>query len=85
MSPHKRFLRREFEVIFSLKSMPLRLRLFRICIAIFVGYLIWNTDWFWPVVLAVLSLGGIIHMVYRKKTKVWTKSWGIWRYFPPEW
>ncbi|HIF83115.1 MAG TPA: hypothetical protein EYQ37_04555 [Candidatus Marinimicrobia bacterium] len=33
---HQLSLRREFEVIFSLKSMPLRLRLFRIGIAITV-------------------------------------------------
>ena len=78
-------LRRELEVIFSLKSMAIRFRIVRLSIALFVGYLLWDTDWFWRVVLGVLSIGSVIHIVHRVKTEGWTQSWGMWKYFPPEW
>jgi hypothetical protein len=70
--------RREFRVAFSPRAQPVWFRVLK-WTSILVG-IVWFHDrsWFWSC-LAVLTLAAmLLHLLYRWKTKVWTRPWGGW-------
>jgi len=78
MSLMKAAIRREFRVAFSPRAQPVWFRVLKWA-CILVGVVLFHDrSWFWwcLAVLAVTAM--LLHLLYRWKTKVWTRPWGGW-------
>jgi hypothetical protein len=77
MSSH-RTLKREVRVAFSPRSQAVWFRLLKWAIAIGASVALWRTPYFWWWIGAAISLGVVVHFIWRWKTKGWTQPWGGW-------
>ncbi|MCD4811891.1 hypothetical protein K8R14_04855 [bacterium] len=75
---NREIIKKELEVMFSKDTQPIWFRITKWLVFIGVGYLLYETKWFWVWVIGIATAGTIMHIIYRWKTKVWTKSWGRW-------
>jgi hypothetical protein len=72
-------LRRELRVAFSLKLQPLWFRICKWIVAIAFVWWIWNSRWFWYIVIPMSVAAITIHLLYRWKTQAWSRPWGGWK------
>jgi hypothetical protein len=79
MSTLAHALRREFRVMFSLKVQPLWFRILKWAASLVFAARYHDQPWFWPLVAACVGTGLAIHLLYRCKTRAWTRAWGGWR------
>ena len=78
MNALKTTLRREFRVAFSRRAQPVWFRIVKwICILVGVA-LYHDRRWFWWTLAGLATAGFFVHLLYRRKTKVWTRAWGGW-------
>jgi hypothetical protein len=71
-------IRREFRVAFSRHAQLVWLRIVKwTCILTGVS-LFHDRRWFWWIVAGLAVFAMALHLVYRWKTKVWTRAWGGW-------
>ena len=71
-------LRREKRVALSRKAQPVWFRVVKWIVFLGVGVMLWGTGSFWWALLAALVLGVGLHLLWRWKTKGWTRPWGGW-------
>jgi hypothetical protein len=72
-------LRREARIAFSRKAQPVWFRIAKwICLIIGVE-LFHNRPWFWWTLAGAAMAGLVPHLLYRWKTKRWTRAWGGWK------
>ena len=71
-------IRREFRVAFSRRAQPAWFRIMK-WTSILTGVALFrDRGWFWWT-LAGLALAGCgVHLLYRRKTRTWTRAWGGW-------
>jgi hypothetical protein len=74
-------IKREVDVALSTKTQPVWFRAFKWALFVGLGFLLYNTRYFWYLVVGVPVFGVIMHSIYRWKTKGWTRSWGGWKYY----
>jgi hypothetical protein len=74
----KNAIRRELRVAFSRSAQPVWFRIAKWILAIGISMLLWTTPYFWLWILGALGLGLTVHLVWRWKTKGWTRPWGGW-------
>jgi uncharacterized membrane protein YedE/YeeE len=75
-------IRREFRVAFSRHAQPVWFRLVKwMCILIGVA-LFHGQRWFWWTLAGLAMAGMVMHLIYRWKTKIWTRAWGGWNDLP---
>ena len=71
-------IRRELRVAFSKKAQPPLFRVIKWIVFIAITAFIRRTRFFWPWVVGLPLLGVAIHLIYRWKTRGWTRPWGGW-------
>jgi hypothetical protein len=71
--------KKELKVMFSKDTQPIWFRITKWIVFISFGYLLYETQWFWMWVIGIAIAGLTMHLIYRWKTKAWTKSWGRWK------
>ncbi len=75
-------IKRELRVMFSRERSPIPLRIAKWILFLAVARRLYGTKWF-RVWLFGLPLAGVAtHLVYRHKTRGWTRPWGGWRDVP---
>ena len=62
----------------SLKAQPAWFRVLKWIVLLAVGVLLWGTPHFWWIVAGGAALGIAIHLLWRWKTKGWTRPWLGW-------
>lgn len=71
-------IRREFRVAFSRRGQPVWFRIVKwACIAIGI-VLFHDRRWFWWTFASLATAAILLHLLYRWKTKTWTRAWGGW-------
>jgi len=71
-------LRREARVAFSRHAQPVWFRIVKwTCIVVGVA-LFHDQRWFWWTLASLATAGTLVHLLYRWKTKTWTRAWGGW-------
>lgn len=76
----KRTIKREIEVAFSKNVQPAWARILKyILLGVFV-YFIWDSKYFWIILISIFTAAFLLHFWYRYKTQGWTKSYGKWDY-----
>ncbi len=78
MSALAQALRREGRVAFSKRAQPVWVRVLKWIVIIAVTIALYPTGWFWVWVGGAPTLGLSAHLLYRWKTKTWTRPWGGW-------
>jgi hypothetical protein len=68
----------ELRVAFSRKGQPIWFRVLKWMVLVFVGAYLWRSSHFWWWIGGALGLGVTVHLVWRWKTKRWTRAWGGW-------
>ena len=71
-------IRRELRVAFSRHAQPVWLRIIKRMLVIPGIVLIHDRSWSWWTMAALAVAGTLVHFLYRRKTKVWTRAWGGW-------
>ena len=71
-------LRRELRVAFSRHAQPVWFRIIKWMLVITGIVLFHDLSWFWWTMAALAITGTLVHFIYRRKTKVWTRAWGGW-------
>jgi 2-polyprenyl-6-methoxyphenol hydroxylase-like FAD-dependent oxidoreductase len=71
--------KRELRVAFSEERSPASLRVAKWIAILAVARRLSGTRWFWPWVLGLPLAGLATHLVYRHKTRGWTRPWGGWQ------
>jgi hypothetical protein len=75
-------IRREFRVAFSRRAQPVWFRIVKwTCILTGVA-LFHDRRWFWLTLAGLALAGCCVHILYRCKTKTWTRAWGGWNDLP---
>ena len=74
-------IKREIEVAFSKHSQPIWFRILKYLVLGTLVYFLWGTDTLWIVLFILFVLSLTLHFWYRYKTKGWTQSYGMWKYF----
>ena len=78
MNALKTALRRECRVAFSRRAQPVWFRIVKwICILVSVA-LFHDRRWFWWTFAGLFLVAMLVHLLYRWRTKVWTRAWGGW-------
>lgn len=78
MSTLAHALRREARVAFSRRAQPVWFRILKwTCIVVGVA-LFHDQRWFWWTLASLAAAGTLVHLLYRWKTKTWTRAWGGW-------
>jgi len=79
MNPFSTAIRREFRVAFSRRAQPVWFRIVKwTCILTGVALFHDRRSFWWT--MAGLALAGCcLHLLYRRKTKTWTRAWGGWK------
>jgi hypothetical protein len=75
----KNSVRRELRVAFSRKAQPVWFRVVKWLLFIGISVLLWSTPYFWWWILGMSGLSLSVHLLWRRKTKGWTRSWGGWK------
>jgi len=71
-------LRREARVAFSRRAQPVWFRILK-WTCILVGVVLFHDRrWFWWTLTGLATAGFFVHLLYRWKTKTWTRAWGGW-------
>jgi hypothetical protein len=78
MNPLKSALRREFRVAFSRRGQPAWFRVIKWTVILAGAARYHDRPWFWRSLAALALAGAVLHWVYRRKTKAWTRPWGGW-------
>ena len=79
MSTFIALVRRESRrVALSLRVQPLWFRVLKWSRLVPFMYWLWQTRWFWPVILALAAACLALHLFHRWKTAGWTGPWGEW-------
>ena len=76
----KAIIKREFEVMFAKGTQPRWFRITKWIVYIGLIFILHGGRWFWIWLLGVPLAGLVMHLVFRWKTKGWTRSWGNWEY-----
>ncbi len=77
-----RALQRELRVAFSPRAQPWWFRLLKWGAFIFLAARYRQRPWY-PYVAGAFLLGGLaLHLLYRWKTRGWTRAWGGWSDIP---
>ena len=71
-------LRRECRVAFSRRAQPVWFRIAKWIVYLSMAATLHGTGWFWWWIGGLPALGFSLHIVYRWKTKAWTRAWGGW-------
>ncbi|MEO6588482.1 MAG: hypothetical protein ABIP06_04050 [Pyrinomonadaceae bacterium] len=78
MTPLPYAVRRELRVAFSRRAQPVWFRILKwTCILTGVS-LLHDRPWFWWTLAGLAGLGTLVHFLYRRKTRTWTRAWGGW-------
>ena len=71
-------LKREARVAFSRRAQPMWFRVLKWAIVVALGAMLWRKPYFWWLILGSLGLAVTLHLIWRWKTKGWTRPWGGW-------
>jgi len=71
--------KRELRVMFSKNHQPIPLRIAKWAVILKVARRLYGTKWFWAWIFGLPLAGVTTHLLYRHKTRVWTRPWGGWR------
>jgi hypothetical protein len=71
--------RREIRVVLSRNRSPLPLRVAKLVLFALVTCRLYGTRWFRAWVFGLPVAGLATHLLYRHKTRGWTRPWGGWR------
>ena len=74
----------EVRVALSRKAQPIWFRVLKWTVLLAVGAFLWRGSHFWWWICGALGLGLTLHLVWRWKTKRWTRAWGGATSTPPE-
>lgn len=72
-------IRRELKVAFSKRAQPVWFRILKWLVFLTGCVVLYSTGYFWHWVLGLLLVGLVVHMVYRLKTRGWSRPWGLWK------
>jgi hypothetical protein len=72
-------IRREMRVVLSRNRSPLPLRIAKLVLFALVTRGLYGTRWFRAWVFGLPLAGLATHLLYRHKTRGWTRPWGGWR------
>ena len=72
-------MKRELRVVFSKKRSPIPLRVAKWVAVLAVAWRLYGTKWFWTWLLGLPLAGLATHLLYRRKTRRWSKPWGGWK------
>lgn len=75
----RELIRREWQVISSRRRSPLPLRLAKWIVFLAITRRLHGTRWFKVWVLGLPLAGVATHLLYRHKTRGWTRPWGGWK------
>jgi hypothetical protein len=71
-------LRTELRVVLSKDRSPLSLRIAKWALFLYIARRLYGTRWFRVWVYGLPVVGLATHLLYRRKTHGWTRSWGGW-------
>ena len=78
MSTLAHALRREARIAFSRRAQPVWFRIIKwTCILVGIA-LFHDQRWFWWTIAGLTVTMTLVHFIYRRKTKTWTRAWGGW-------
>jgi hypothetical protein len=69
---------KELRVVSSRNRSPLPLRIVKWALFLAITRQLYGTRWFWVWVFGLPLAGLATHLLYRHKTKGWTRPWGGW-------
>ena len=75
----RELIRREWQVISSRRRSPLPLRLAKWIVFLAIAWRLHGTKWFEVWVFGLPLAGMATHLLYRHKTRGWTRPWGGWK------
>ena len=75
----RELLEKEWRVISSRERSPLSLRPLKWAVFFVISWLLYGTRWFPIWVLGLPATGVATHLLYRYKTRGWTRPWGGWK------
>ena len=78
MSALSSALRREYRVAFSRRAQPVWFRVTKWLVFLTLAVAFGHQPLFWWCLLALSPLGLGLHILYRWKTRCWTRPWGGW-------
>ncbi|MBI3850514.1 MAG: hypothetical protein HY298_09640 [Verrucomicrobia bacterium] len=70
--------RRECRVTFSRRAQPVWFRAIKWAGILTGAALFRDRAWFWWCLAVLLIVAMSVHLLYRLKTKTWTRAWGGW-------
>jgi len=70
--------RRELRVAFSRRAQPVWFRIVKWTCILTGAALYHDTRWFWWCLAGLAAAGTLVHLLYRSKTRTWTRPWGGW-------
>jgi hypothetical protein len=70
---------KELRVVSSRNRSPLPLRIAKWALFLAITRRLYGTRWFWAWVFGLPLAGLATHLLYRHKTKGWTRPWGGWK------
>jgi hypothetical protein len=73
-------IRREIEVAFSKHAQPVWFRIIKYLLLATIIYFLWGSDLLWITLVVLISFSVFLHLWYRRKTKGWTRSYGMWKH-----
>jgi hypothetical protein len=68
----------ELRVAFSRKGQPVWFRVLKWVVFVSLGVYLWSNPYFWGIVVGAFLIGLGGHLVWRRKTRGWTRPWGGW-------
>ena len=71
-------LRLELRVAFSRRAQPIWFRALKWAVVVAAVWRFWRAPHFWWGTGALVGLAVAAHLVWRTKTKRWTRAWGGW-------
>jgi hypothetical protein len=72
-------LRREFRVAFSRRAQPVWVRIVKWTCLLVGAAMFHDRRWFWWTLAGLATAGTLVHLLYRWKTRTWTRAWGGWK------
>jgi predicted lysophospholipase L1 biosynthesis ABC-type transport system permease subunit len=74
----RRTMKREVRVALSRRAQPVWFRVLKWVVIVAVLVLFRRTPYLWLWIIGAIALALSLHMVWRWKTKGWTRPWGGW-------
>ena len=78
MNPLAHALRREARVAFSRQAQPVWFRFLKWTCILTGTILFHDRSWFWWTLTSLVVVAMLMHLLYRAKTKTWSRAWGGW-------